>query len=156
MIIGMFLYARIVMENLFSQTRLSALHREMDPGTFPRGIEKAYVPSFCIYWLTQQANALKYRYNRVAVRVFNLIPGQREDAKKLLGWIVCAKRPLRWREIQALFCIDPIKGNVDYTGERLRVTSKELCGALVDVHLVPGQTPERDEIVNIVHRTARE
>lgn len=41
----MFLYARIVMRNLLSQTRLSALQREMDPGTFPRGIEKAYIPT---------------------------------------------------------------------------------------------------------------
>lgn len=90
------------------------------------------------------------------MRVFDLIPEQREDARKLLGWVACAKRPLRWREIQALFCIDPIQGTVDYTGERLRVTCKELCGALVDVHLVPGQSPGRDDIVNIVHRTARE
>ena len=38
---GMFLYARVVLENLLNQTRLSRLREEMEPGNFPQGIEKA-------------------------------------------------------------------------------------------------------------------
>ena len=38
---GMFLYARVVLENLLSQTRRSGLRQEMEPGTFPQGLEKA-------------------------------------------------------------------------------------------------------------------
>lgn len=40
-IIGMFLYARVVLRNLLGQTKLSRLRQEIEPGTFPQGIEKA-------------------------------------------------------------------------------------------------------------------
>lgn len=39
--VGMFLYARVVLENLLSQTRLSRLRQEVQPGVFPDGIERA-------------------------------------------------------------------------------------------------------------------
>ncbi|KAI0444886.1 WD40 repeat-like protein [Xylaria telfairii] len=133
---GMFLYARVVLENLCKQTRLSRLRQELEPGTFPQGIEKAY--------------------ERVAIRIFEMSSmAEREDAKKILGWVICAKRLLRWREIQSLFCIDPVKGNVDYEERRLRVTCKELCGSLVDVHHAANKTSPED-IIKIVHETARE
>lgn len=38
---GMFLYARIVLDNLLSQTKFSRLKQEMQPDTFPVGIERA-------------------------------------------------------------------------------------------------------------------
>lgn len=41
MVVGMFLYARVVLENLLNQTKLSRLRQEIEPGTFPQGIEKA-------------------------------------------------------------------------------------------------------------------
>ncbi|KAI8951873.1 WD40 repeat-like protein [Xylaria longipes] len=133
---GMFLYARVVLENLWNQTRLSRLRQEIEPGTFPQGIEKAY--------------------ERVAVRIFEMSSmAEREDARRILGWIICARRLLRWREIQSLFCIDPVKGDVDYEERRLRVTCKELCGSLVDVHHATNKTSPED-IVKIVHETARE
>ncbi|KAI5861652.1 hypothetical protein GGS23DRAFT_576006 [Durotheca rogersii] len=100
---GMFLYARVVLENLLNQTQLYRLRQEMEPGTFPQGIDKAY--------------------ERVAVRIFQQSSeAEQEDAKRMLGWITCARRLLRWREIQSLFCIDPVEGVVDYEGRRLRVT----------------------------------
>lgn len=40
---GMFLFAKLVMENLHSQTRLAKLKRELEPGRFPCGLEDAYV-----------------------------------------------------------------------------------------------------------------
>ncbi|KAI0456380.1 WD40 repeat-like protein [Xylaria acuta] len=133
---GMFLYARVVLENLLNQTRLSRLKEEIEPGTFPQGIEKAY--------------------ERVAVRIFEMSStAEREDAKKILGWIICSRRLLRWREIQSLFCIDPIKGDIDYEERRLRVTCKELCGSLVDVHYATNKNSPED-IIKIVHETARE
>lgn len=39
----MFLYARLVMENLLFQTTVARLHRELEPDTFPDGLERAYV-----------------------------------------------------------------------------------------------------------------
>ncbi|KAI1740463.1 WD40 repeat-like protein [Xylaria scruposa] len=134
---GMFLYARVVLENLWNQTRRSRLKDELEPGTFPQGIEKAY--------------------ERVAKRIFEMSPlAECEDAKKILGWIICARRLLRWREIQSLFCIDPIKGDVDYEERRLRVTCKELCGSLIDIHHASDTTTGPEDVIKIVHETARE
>ncbi|KAI1775101.1 hypothetical protein F4818DRAFT_417845 [Hypoxylon cercidicola] len=134
---GMFLYARIVLGNLLGQTKLSGLRQEIEPGTFPQGIEKAY--------------------ERVAVRVFEKSsPAERDDATRILSWITCARRLLRWREIQSLFCIDPLTGNVDYEGGSLRVTCKDLCGSLVDVHHANVQKAGPEDIIRIVHETARE
>jgi len=39
----MFLYARLVMENLSAQTNGDALDQEMSPGVFPDGIDQACV-----------------------------------------------------------------------------------------------------------------
>ncbi|KAI1355974.1 hypothetical protein F5Y01DRAFT_325067 [Xylaria sp. FL0043] len=136
---GMFLYARVVLGNLLSQTKLSGLKREVEPGTFPRGIEKAY--------------------ERVAVRILEKSSeAEREDALKILAWVICAKRHLRWREIQSLFCVDPIAGSVEYEERRLRVTCKDICGSLIDVHRAADRDidDDADDIIRIVHETARE
>lgn len=131
---GMFLYARVVLNNLLSQTKRSRLMQEIEPSIFPSGMDRAY--------------------ERVAIRIFEESPAaEREDATKILGWLTCAQRFLRWREIQSLFCIDPEAGTVDYEDNRLRVSCKQLCGSLVDVHR--GQTSSED-IIKIVHGTARD
>ncbi|CAM1509838.1 Fc.00g001730.m01.CDS01 [Cosmosporella sp. VM-42] len=133
---GMFLYARVVLENLLNQTRRSRLFREIEPGTFPDGLEQAY--------------------ERVGLRIFeNSSSAEREDAATILGWVTSARRSLRWREIQSLVCIDPVNGVVDYE-DRLRVTCKELCGSLVDLHHTSNNKRGPEAIVQIVHETARE
>ncbi|KAI0414744.1 WD40 repeat-like protein [Xylaria grammica] len=132
---GMFLYARVVMENLLNQTQLSRLRKELEPGTFPKGIEKAY--------------------ERVAVRIFETSStAEREGAMKILSWIACARRLLKWREIQSLFCIDPVEGDVDYEERRLRVSCKEICGSLVDIHHATEGKTGPEDIIKIVHGTA--
>lgn len=37
----MFLYARVVLDNLLGQVTLGRLKKELQPGTFPDGIEQA-------------------------------------------------------------------------------------------------------------------
>jgi hypothetical protein len=39
----MFLFAKLVMENLYSQTKRANLTKELEPDKFPRGLEDAYV-----------------------------------------------------------------------------------------------------------------
>lgn len=78
-----------------------------------------------------------------------------EYALKILGWVICARRPLRWREIQSLFCIDPVEGVVDYEERRLRVTCKDICGSLIDVHHPADKKAGPEDIIKIVHETAR-
>jgi len=42
----MFLFAKLVMENLYSQTSRAKLNKELEPDRFPRGLEEAYVIHF--------------------------------------------------------------------------------------------------------------
>ncbi|KAF4454890.1 zinc finger protein [Fusarium austroafricanum] len=134
-VVGMFLYARVVLNNLLNQVTLSDLNKEVHPDTFPRGIEDAY--------------------SRVVARV--LVEGHptRPHALKLLGLLISGQRLLRWREVQAFFCIDPIQGEAHYDNDRLRVSSKELCGSLVDTGRVLGEISMSEETIQIVHPTAQ-
>lgn len=98
-----------------------------------------------------------FRYERVAIRMLKEAPPAAcEDASRILSWIVCAARPLHWREIQSIFCVNLDTGTMDYEDSRLRVSCKELCGSLIDVHHVIHGQPGPDDIVSIVHGSARE
>lgn len=95
-------------------------------------------------------------YDRVIARVLeDASDAEREDALKVLGLVACAKRLLFWREIQSFFCIEPTKAHVDYD-DRLQVTCKALCGSLVDTRCSDGHTPGPEDLVQIVHESARQ
>jgi hypothetical protein len=95
------------------------------------------------------------RYERVLNRVLNQsVEAEQNAALKVLTLVVCAKRILYWREIQAIFCIDPEHGTVEFDN-RLRVSCKELCGSLLDVVHAPDKPTGPESTVRIVHSTAR-
>ncbi|KAJ0425196.1 hypothetical protein BJY00DRAFT_308523 [Aspergillus carlsbadensis] len=133
---GMFLYAKVVTDNLACQYTLDQLMEELAPGVFPDGLDDAY--------------------QRVVSTVINKAPPkQRRAALQILGWVTCATRPLKWREIQATFFIDPETSTSQYEGRRLRATCKKFCSSLVDLHV--GTTGESTEAtLGLVHSTARE
>lgn len=72
---------------------------------------------------------------------------ERLEAEKLLGWLVCAKRPLKWHEIQGAISIDTDNEVVNFDDRQLRIHVKDLCGSLVDI--LPGDR------VELVHGTAK-
>ena len=72
---------------------------------------------------------------------------EREQAQKLLSWIVCSKRPLKWHEIQGAMSIDILEESIDFDARQLRIQARDLCGSLVEVY--PGDR------VEFVHNTAR-
>lgn len=72
---------------------------------------------------------------------------KRIEAKRLLNWIICAKRTLKWHEIQGAVSIDTDTESVDFEERRLRVHAKDLCGSLIDI--LPGDR------VDLVHGSAR-
>lgn len=123
--------------------------------TFRRGSTKRmFIPIvlirlelFVVLKLTTES-----RYARIVERILNQSTStRRSDAQRLLQWLVCAKRPLRWYEFQATTCID-LKGE-DYNPKRFsqmmwRETPKDLCGSLIEHH--------KDGTVDFVHPTARE
>ncbi|KAL9562958.1 hypothetical protein ACKAV7_012909 [Fusarium commune] len=98
---------------------------------------------------------LDQAYDRIAQRVLkNNRPSRDTSVKRILGWIVCAARPLRWREIQSRFCIDAEKQICDIENVRLD-SCKRICSSFVDVtdcELFP--RTESEQIVTMVHETA--
>lgn len=68
-------------------------------------------------------------------------------ARKLLGWMICAKRPLRWREIQAAMSIDPETQTFQFEERKLRSDIQDYCGSLI--FILPGDQLE------LVHTTAK-
>ncbi|GAB1318182.1 hypothetical protein MFIFM68171_08392 [Madurella fahalii] len=133
---GMSLYAKLVMHNLQHQPRLPDLHRELGNEVFPRDIGKAY--------------------ERVLSRILDQsVEAERNTALRVLTLVICAKRILYWREIQAIFCIDSDNGTVDYS-ERLYGSCKELCGSLLDFRHSTGMMAGPESTVGMVHHTAYE
>lgn len=65
----------------------------------------------------------------------------------LLGWVVCAKRPLKWREIQAAASINLDTQAIEWQERKLRSDIQDYCGSLIE--LLPGDR------VALVHTTAK-
>lgn len=66
----------------------------------------------------------------------------------LLRWLSCAKRPLKWHEIQVMKSIDPESQAIEFDRRRFYVTAHDLCESLVECR--------QDGTVELVHSTARE
>ncbi|KAF1984564.1 hypothetical protein K402DRAFT_336237 [Aulographum hederae CBS 113979] len=137
---GMFLYAKLVLENLEEQVRKEDVVAELDERQFPSGLAEAYAKIL---------GRLKQRWESTS-RPWESNSRPWDNIIQLLGWLVCAKRPLKRYEIQCAFCLD-LNGktgelhNVESKG--LMVDVKELCGTLI--RELPGGRLE------LVHSTAR-
>ncbi|KAL7764854.1 hypothetical protein ACKLNR_005999 [Fusarium oxysporum f. sp. zingiberi] len=134
---GMFLYARVVLGNLAAMDSMQEFEDELKADNFPKDLEQAY--------------------DRIAQRILNEHgPSRHKTVKKILGWVICATRPLRWREIQSRFCIDAEKETCNIRNLR-RDSCKSICSSLVDVtncDMFPNI--ESEQIISMVHETAAE
>jgi hypothetical protein len=65
----------------------------------------------------------------------------------LFGWLVCAKRPLRWHEMQAILCFDQLEFKFDLEDNMLRHDMENYLGSIV--HVLEGG------YIRLVHSTAR-
>ncbi|GKZ21143.1 hypothetical protein AbraIFM66951_008668 [Aspergillus brasiliensis] len=87
-------------------------------------------------------------YDRILGRVLaGRDPTTTRTIEEILGWIVCARRPLRWEEIQTAYCTNPESRNFE-DGRRLTESPLELFASLVVCH--------PDTTVDLVHGTARQ
>ncbi len=68
-------------------------------------------------------------------------------ARLLLGWLVCAKRPLKWHEMQSILSYDPDDQRIDFDGKMLRQIPERYLGSLV--HILDGGH------IRVIHSTAR-
>jgi hypothetical protein len=76
----------------------------------------------------------RYRYENILKRIeTSLHPYQWRYTKKLLGWLVCSKRPLEWQEIQAAISFDATSQTVEFDYKKLRDNIKTYCSSLVEV-----------------------
>ncbi|KAH8733175.1 hypothetical protein GQ44DRAFT_821389 [Phaeosphaeriaceae sp. PMI808] len=124
---GMFLYAKLVLENLFElNTREKVIH-DIQQENFPQGLKEAY---------KRIVNRIKSTSNSETWK----------DAKKLLGWMVCAKRQLTWKEIQVALSIDIQNQTIEYDDKHMRAHVHDICGSLVFMS---------GDRVSLVHSTAK-
>ncbi|KAK3300618.1 uncharacterized protein B0H64DRAFT_315062, partial [Chaetomium fimeti] len=132
---GMFLYAKVVLDNLLRQPTRGHFKRELKAENFPTGMNQAY--------------------ERVVIQI---LEGQDEQqnklAREILGLVMCAERPLMWKEIQTRFCIE-IQSETADPDFRLLEPCKTYCGSLVEVGRYDGLSSGPDDLVNLVHETAR-
>ncbi|KAF5620266.1 heterokaryon incompatibility protein het-E-1 [Fusarium sp. NRRL 52700] len=132
---GMFLYAKVVLDNLAMMDSIQEFEDELEADTFPEDLDQAY--------------------ERIAQRILKRHgPSRQKTVKKILGWVICATRPLRWREIQSRFCVDADKVTCNIRNLR-RDGCKSICSSLVDVtscDLFP--SVESEQAVSMVHETA--
>lgn len=97
--------------------------------------------------LNQQTGTDVDSYERILQRIRKTsAPKEWVTAKRLLGWMVCAKRQLTWKEIQVAFSIDVENQEVMYDDRHLRTHIHDICGSLV---ILDGDR------VSLVHSTAK-
>ncbi|CEN61886.1 hypothetical protein ASPCAL08533 [Aspergillus calidoustus] len=124
---GMFLFARLVMHNLCSQVSRADFNRETSSEILPNGLDEAY--------------------DRIITRILVGDEPQAMYARRLLGWLVCAKRSLNWHEIQGAVSIDLATRTIEFEDRRLSLDSKQLLGSLIELR---GRGT-----IELVHTTAR-
>ncbi|KAH7165444.1 hypothetical protein EDB81DRAFT_253192 [Dactylonectria macrodidyma] len=132
---GMFLYAKIVLDNLLCQESPADLDDELTQDNFPQGLDAAY--------------------ERVVIRVLDRpSPARKKSVAGILGWLVCSARPLRWREIQSRFCINLENSTCNFRNRRVD-SCKIICGSLVETE--PCEYHEdsvTEQNIRLVHSTA--
>ena len=140
----MFLYARLVMDNLSDQPNKRLFFEECQK-KFPEGLSEAWVqrpePS--------KSCLIVRRYERILQRIrrdSSTRYGSKiwEMIRMLLGWLVCARRLLKWQEIQLACCID-LDHEINFEEDRLRHHIRDYCGSLIEA--------SPDEFVRFVHGT---
>ena len=53
-------------------------------------------------------------------------------AKKVLRLMTCARRPLKWHEIQGAVSISTKDLSVDFVERKLRIHIRDICGPLIN------------------------
>lgn len=129
---GMFLFAKLAVQYLYQLSSREVLLESVYPGHFADEIGKMY--------------------DKILSQIFdmNTPPQKKKAIARLLSLLVCAKRPLRWYEIQGFFAFDPDDEArpVDHEFRKLRDDPTDLCLSLIEWH--------PDNSVQLVHPTARD
>ncbi|KAJ4313266.1 hypothetical protein N0V84_009494 [Fusarium piperis] len=115
-----FLYAHLAIESLSQHITKGDLLREVRDEILPEELGKMHVT-------TASKNA--------------------EEKLTFIGWLVCAKRPLKWHEMQAILSFEAQEATVDFDNLMLRDNVRRYLGSLV--HVLDG------DHIRLIHTTAR-
>ncbi|KAL8303462.1 hypothetical protein RB597_005051 [Gaeumannomyces tritici] len=126
---GMFIFARCVFEELRQQPSLQKLLDEWKEDRFPKDLTEVYTRIYSRIMSSGSRN-------------------QHEVSKRLLSWVVIARRPLKWYEMQAAISINLEEETVNEPKDRLVDSSKDLCASFVELHA--------DQTIEFVHGTVKE
>jgi hypothetical protein len=89
-----------------------------------------------------------YSYNRILTRIQETASESRwKEVQMVLGWLVVAKRPLKWSEIQCLKALNLNKSSIEYDRKKFLLAPKDLFDSLVDWR--------DDGTVQLVHLSAK-
>lgn len=80
--------------------------------------------------------------------------GEKAAAMRILGLVIASQRPLLWKEIKAFFYVDIDTETADPDFQLLDV-SKYYCGSPLETATCSGSMHLSDDIVDVVHETAR-
>ena len=150
----MFLYAHLAIEYLLQQPTKEMLLEKIKEEMLPKELSQ-----MCVQYrlLSINGSGIKLtttrRYEKllgaVKTELLQLADGEThwQMAKLLLGWLVCAKRSLKWHEMQSILSYDSVNQRVDFDNKMLRQNAKKYLGSLV--HILDGGH------IRIIHSTAR-
>jgi ankyrin repeat protein len=99
--------------------------------------------------LPQGSNKIDIAYEQVLERIDSQRPGHVELAKKVLSWVVYAKRPLTTRELCCALTVEPGDSKLDISNEPDIDDMVSVCAGLVVVD-------EESSIVRLVHYTTQD
>ena len=139
----MFLYCKLVLDNLASQIYLEDIQKEVD--NLPEGLDEAFV-SF--HYLLSMFMLIPWRrYDRIVGRLARQL-GPREllEARKILEWIGCSLVPIRRNELELALRIAPGAKTFAYK-QRLIRDIVHLCGPIIE---------NQGDVFQFVHFTAKE
>ncbi|KAI0967464.1 hypothetical protein F4678DRAFT_475185 [Xylaria arbuscula] len=122
---GMILYTRLVLQSMREQGTSIGIEAELE--NLPDGLDAAYA--------------------RILSRISQkLSPRLKSLARKLLQWIMCAKRSMREEELLQMLVIKP--SATDFTKGRKEIQDiRKICGPIIET---------RDEHLFFVHFSAKE
>ncbi|CAJ0538940.1 Ff.00g068020.m01.CDS01 [Fusarium sp. VM40] len=128
-----FLYAHLAIEYLLQQDTKGEILGLLRGGVLPAKLGDLY----------------ESLLDSVKKRLEALENGQAKWQRTMLlfGWLVCAKRPLRWHEMQAILSFDQVEFKFDLEDKMLRQDMENYLGSIV--HVLDGG------YIRLVHSTAR-
>jgi hypothetical protein len=150
---GMFLLARLIMDNLLSQDNLEDLDEELKFEVLPHGINEAHVDFQP--WARSTILSIASRYGRMLVRIGkagsknpNQLEKRLQRAKLVLTLVTTSQRALYAHEIQGALAINLEEQNVDFENRHSRLLLDDLCGPIIQVR--------QNGMVDLIHPTAKE